>query len=53
MYKRQHPELYYVNQGFSYSYYPSEDKVASIYPEYTISNVVEVKSRGAKVIRCV
>lgn len=32
-----HPELYYVNQGFSYSYYPSEDKVASIYPEYTIS----------------
>ena len=26
-----HPELYYVNQGFSYSYYPSEDKVASIY----------------------
>lgn len=32
-----HPELYYVNQGFSYSYYPSEDKVTSIYPEYTIS----------------
>ena len=27
-----HPELYYVNQGFSYSYYPSEDKVASIFP---------------------
>lgn len=26
-----------MNQGFSYSYYPSEDKVASIYPEYTIS----------------
>lgn len=32
-----HPELYYVNQGFSYSYYPSEDTIASIYPEYTIS----------------
>lgn len=32
-----HPELYYVNQGFSYSYYPSEDTIASIHPEYTIS----------------
>lgn len=32
-----HPELYYVSQSFSYSYYPSEGKVASIYPEYTIS----------------
>lgn len=32
-----HPELYYVNQGFSYSYYPSEDTITSIYPEYTIS----------------
>lgn len=32
-----HPELYYVNQGFSYSYYPSEDTITSIHPEYTIS----------------
>lgn len=48
-----HPELYYVNQGFSYSYYPSEDKVASIYPEYTISKseYATQKSRLIKRLR--
>ncbi len=31
-----HPELFYLNLGFSYSYFPSGDKIMDIYPSYTI-----------------
>ena len=48
-----HPELYYVNQGFSYSYYPSEDTITSIYPEYQSAraSMQHRKSRLIKKLR--
>lgn len=32
-----HPELYYVDLGFSYSYNPYKNQVVEIYPEYLIA----------------